>query len=112
MKIIFYVVLAVLVFLAISSGVTKILLMPQDVEFFGQYGFSDAILVAYGLVQFIGGVALVFPKTRVIGAIAVAVTFLIAAVVLALSGNVLVTVVTLIFIVLLGLIVKFNAKLR
>lgn len=44
------VILAVLIFLTMSSGITKVLLMREDVEFFGKYGFSDANLIAYALV--------------------------------------------------------------
>jgi hypothetical protein len=111
MKIIFYIALAVLVLLAISSGLTKILLMPQDVEFFGRYGFSNPMLIAYGLVQFIGGALLAVPKSRVIGALLVAVTFLISAVVLLLSGNIPIALLTLVFTALLGFIVKFNSHI-
>ncbi len=109
MKIFVNIVLAVLVLLAISSGTTKILLMEQDVEFFGKYGFTNPILVAYGAIQLIGGILLVLPKTRTVGAIIVAITFLISAVVLVLSGNIPVTIVTLVCVILLGLIVKQNS---
>lgn len=56
MKTLGTVILAVLIFLAVSSGITKVLLMRQDVEFFGKYGFSDANLIAYALVQLLVGV--------------------------------------------------------
>ena len=112
LKIFFYIVLVVLVLLAMSSGITKLLLMPQDVEFFGQYGFSNPILIAYGLVQLIGGLLLAIPKSRIIGALLVAITFLISAALLALSGNIPITLVTLLFTALLGFIVKFNSRLK
>jgi len=51
MKYFWVAVLVILTFLALSSGVTKVMLMPQDVEFFGKYGFSDPILMLYGAVQ-------------------------------------------------------------
>ena len=82
MKILFNVILAILVFLAISSGITKIILMQQDVEFFGKYGFTNSILIAYGAVQLLGGILLALPKSRIIGATLVAITFLVSAVVL------------------------------
>ena len=106
MKIFLNVILAILVALAVSSGVTKIMLMDQDVEFFGSYGFTNPILIAYGAVQLIGGVLLVLPKTRIIGALVVAVTFLVSAVVLVMAGNVPVAIITLICIALLGVIIK------
>lgn len=59
------VILTILVFLAISSGVTKIMLMPQDVEFFGNYGFTNSILIAYGVAQLIGGILLIHSKNKI-----------------------------------------------
>lgn len=106
MKIFLNVILVILVFLAISSGITKIILMQQDVEFFGKYGFTNPILISYGTAQLFGGILLILPKTRVIGAILVAITFLISAVVLVLEGNIPVTIITLTFVLLLGVIIK------
>ena len=106
MKILFNVILVILVFLAVSSGITKIILMQQDVEFFGKYGFTNPILIAYGAAQLLGGILLVLPKSRIIGAALVAITFLISAVVLAMEGNIPITMVTLICVALLGVIIK------
>ena len=106
MKIFLKVILVILVFLAVSSGITKIMLMQQDVEFFGKYGFTDPILMAYGAIQLLGGVLLIIPKSRIIGAILISITFLISAIVLAMDGNIPVTIITLIFVFLLGFIIK------
>ena len=106
MKKIQIVVLCILVFLAVSSGITKIMLMPQDVEFFGEYGFTNAILIVFGAIQTIGGLMMVFRKTRVVGAALVAVTFAISAVLLILSGSVLAAIVTLVALGFLGLIIR------
>jgi len=56
MKITFNLILIVLVFFAIASGVAKVMLMQQDVDFFGQYGFSNFILIVFGAVHLLGGV--------------------------------------------------------
>jgi len=105
MNIFLKVILTILVFLAISSGVTKILLMPQDVEFFGNYGFTNSMLIAYGVAQLIGGILLIIQKTRIYGAVIVAITFLISAVVLILAGNILFTIITIVAIIMLGMII-------
>ena len=110
MKIFFKVVLVILIFLAVSSGITKIMLMPQDVEFFGKYGFTDPILIAYGATQLLGGILLIMSKSRIIGAVLIAITFLISAVVLAMDGNIPVTIITLIFVFLLGFVIKQSIK--
>lgn len=106
MKAFITVILAILVFLAVSSGVTKIMLMQQDVEFFGHYGFTNPILITYGVIQLLGGILLAFPKTRVVGAFVVAITFLISLVVLVIAGNTPVAIITLVCVTLLGFIVK------
>ncbi len=106
MNIFLKVILTILVFLAISSGVTKILLMPQDVEFFGNYGFTNPMLIAYGVAQLIGGILLIIQNTRIYGAVIVAITFLISAVVLILAGNILFTIITFVAIIMLGMIIR------
>lgn len=110
MKIIFTIIIVILVLLAIASGIPKILLLPQDVEFFGQYGFSDPLLIVFGIVQVIGGVLLAIPKTRVIGAIIIAITFVVSALLLFLSGNIPVTIITLVFTGLLVLVAKYSTR--
>jgi uncharacterized membrane protein YphA (DoxX/SURF4 family) len=111
MKMFFKVILLVLVLLAISFGITKIVLMPQDVEFFGSYGFTKPILIAYGITQLIGGIMLAVPISRIIGAIIVAATFINSAVVLVIAGKYAVTFITLICVLLLGFIIKRSLKL-
>ena len=106
MKLASTVVLALLVLLALASGVTKIALMPDDVDFFGRYGFSNAILMAYGATQVAGGVLLPFRKTRFLGAAILAITFLVSLVVLVMDGNVPVSIATMVATLLLGMVMK------
>ena len=110
MKTVSTIILVILIFLAVSAGLTKVLLMQQDVDFFGAYGFSNPILVAYGLVQLVGGVLLAFKKTRFVGAAIVAITFLISLVVLLMDGNISVSVATVVATLLLGVVMKQNWK--
>lgn len=108
MKIVSTFILVILIFLAVSAGISKVLLMQQDVDFFGAYGFSNPILVAYGLVQLVGGVLLAFRKTRFVGAAIVAITFLISLAVLLMNGNILASVVTFVATLLLGVVMQQN----
>jgi len=111
MKIVTTIILLVLILLAVSSGITKVTLMQQDVEFFGKYGFTNPILIAYGLVQVIGGLLMIFGKTRFAGATIVAITFLISLVVLLMEGNLPVSIITIVATLLLGLVMKQSWKL-
>lgn len=106
MKYVSAIVLAILVFLAVSSGITKMLLMEQEVDFFGKFGFSDPALITFGLVQLIGGVLLVFKRTRFAGAAIVAITFIISLALLLLDGNVPMSIATLVATLLLGVTMK------
>ena len=110
MQILLKVNLVILILLATSSGITKIMLMPQDAAFFGKYGFTDPLLITYGASQFIGGLMLIMKKTRFLGAVIVAITFFISAVVLILDGNILFTVVTFIALLMLGVVMKQSLK--
>ncbi len=110
MKIAYTAILVILTFLAISSGITKVLLMQRDVEFFSQYGFSNTLLIIYGSVQLIGGLLLPFGKTRFAGAAIVAMTFLVSLVVLLMDGNIPVSVVTIVMTLLLAVVMKQSWK--
>ena len=110
MKIAYTIILVILTFLAISAGITKVMLMQRDVDFFGMYGFSDLILVVYGTAQLIGGVLIPFNKTRFVGAAIVAITFLVSLVVLLMDGNIPVSIVTIIMMLLLGVVMKQSWK--
>ena len=112
MKIAFTIILALLTLLAIASGLTKVLLLPQDVDFFGRHGFSNPTLVAFGAAQLIGGVLLPFGRTRFVGAAIVAITFIVSLVLLLLDGNIPVSIVTLVATLLLGVVMKRSWKPR
>ena len=112
MKIASTLILVLLIFLSILSGVTKVALMPEDVEFFGRYGFSNPLLIAFGATQLIGGVLMPFQKTRFVGAAIVAVTFLISLVILLMDGNIPVSIVTVVATLLLGVVMKRSWSAR
>lgn len=106
MKIITPIVLALMVLLAFASGVTKIMLMPQEIEFYRPAGFSDTLLMLFGALQVLSGVALVFRQSRGYGALLLALTFLISAVLLIQAGNWPLTMVTLVCVLLLAFLAK------
>lgn len=110
MKIISTVILVVLILLAVMSGFAKATLVQQEVEFFGTYGLSNLTLVCYGLVQIIGGLMMIFGKTRFAGAAIVAITFFISLVLLLKEGNLPVSAATIVAILLLGVVLKQNRK--
>jgi len=112
MKIAYAILLVILTFLAVSSGMAKVLLMQQEVEFFGRYGFTNPLLITFGAVQLIGGILLPFKKTRFAGAAIVASTFLVSLVVLLMDGNIPVSAITLVATVLLFVVMKLSWQAR
>lgn len=101
--------LTIMVLLAIASGVAKIMLMPQEVAFFGAFGFSDNLLINFGLLQVLGAVLLLLPKGRTFGLILVAATFVVSAIVLLAAGKIVMALVTLLFV---GLLVFLWSRFR
>jgi hypothetical protein len=106
MKIASAIILVLLTCLAVFSGAAKIALVQQEVEFFGKYGFSNPMLVAFGATQLIGGVLMPFRKTRFSGAAIVAITFLVSLLLLLMDGNLPVSIVTAAAMLLLGIVMK------
>ena len=106
MKILLRINLVILVFLAITSGIAKIMLMPQEIEFFGSIGFNDSMLIVFGVSQILSGLMMTLSKTRLIGAIIVAITFAISAIALFLSENIIVAIITCITLLMLSVVIK------
>ncbi len=106
MKVVSTAILVILVFLAVSSGTSKLMLMEQEVNFFIGNGFTRSTLMAFGFVQVLGGLLMVFAKTRFVGAAIVAITFLVSLVMLISDGNLPVSIVTTVAIALLGVVMK------
>ncbi len=99
-------IVVILVLLAVSSGIAKILLMEQDVVFFAKYGFSNPVLIAFGLAQLLGGLLMTVKRSRFAGAAIVAITFLVSLALLLIEGNIAVSIVSVVAMLLLGVVMK------
>ena len=106
------IVLALLVFLAISTGATKVSLMEQDVVFFGNFGFTNSMLIAFGVAQLVGGLMLIFRWTRLYGALVIAASFAVSAVLLLMAGSILVAIITLIAVCALAWVAADSLRSR
>lgn len=112
MKTVFSILLAVLTILAVASGLAKVTLTQNDVEFFGRYGFSTPMLIAFGAAQLIGGVLMPWKKTRFAAATVVACTFIVSLAILLIDGNIPVSIVTAIATLLLFVVMKLSWPFR
>jgi hypothetical protein len=82
------VVLAVILgLLSIAAGAAKITLVPEEAAFLHQFGFAETLIIAFGLVQALGGALLVVPRTRAFCALICAAGFALSAGPLLVAGN-------------------------
>lgn len=56
-----------LILLGISSGIAKLMLPPNEVEFFGAAGFSDALILVFGACHIAGGLLLIYRPLKKLG---------------------------------------------
>lgn len=88
MKIFKIIILILLVGLGVSSGLAKIMLIPGEMDFFKGVGFSQTLLILFGIIQLIGGILLILKKMRKIGASVIAITFFASTILIFLSGKI------------------------
>lgn len=72
--------------LSISTGVFKLMQQEADILLFEKIGFNATATTLLGLVQLIGGLLLILPKTRKIGAYVMIPTFVLAAIAVFVNG--------------------------
>lgn len=87
MKIVNIVIIAIVALLSIAAGLAKVMQTPQEMEFLQGFGMSSAMIVAFGLVQVLGGVLLVPRKTRLPGAVLATLALVVSTVLIFIAGN-------------------------
>jgi len=112
MKTLNKIVLLTLILLTIASGVAKVMLTPQEVSFFGAFGFSNAVIVALGVIQILAAVMMALPKFRFYGALIIIVTFLISLILLIKTENYPMAAITFFVTLLVAWIAKSNYQLN
>lgn len=108
MKLAGTILLVLLILLSIASGFAKVMLMPQELEFFGAAGMSDLGIRLFGAAQSAGAVLLAFSRTRLIGALVLAATFIASAVLIFMAGQTGFGVFSLLPVILLAVVVKLK----
>lgn len=102
--------LAVITLLSISAGLAKVMLMPQEVQFFENAGLGESTLLIFGLAQIIAGILLIIKNMRKWGAIFVAVMFILSTVMILSNGMIGFGIFSILPIVLTGFIIKNNLQ--
>ena len=101
--------LVLLILLSLATGGVKLFGFEADIEVFASIGFSPTATLLFGVVQVIGGLVLIFPQTRKIGAGVMTATFVIATIALFVSGTTTFGVFSILFI-LLALLPFFSQR--
>jgi len=90
--------------LSIAAGAAKITLVPEEVEFLSQFGFTNTLTIFFGIMQVLGGILLLVPLTRPYGSLVTAAGFALSAALLFVSGNVAFASISLLPFLLAGFI--------
>jgi hypothetical protein len=61
-------IIAVVAILSVAAGLAKVMEAPQEMEFLQGAGLSPTLILAFGLVQILGGALLATKRTRTMGA--------------------------------------------
>ena len=104
MKIAVTVVAVLIGLLSLAAGGAKIALVPQEVVFLSQFGFVKGHTVSFGVVQVVGGLLMLIPKTRLIGALIAAAGFALSVALLMAAGNMAFAGVSLMPVLLAGFV--------
>ena len=88
MRVLSYILLALLVVLGLAAGAAKIMQAPQEIIFFEAINFPLALLVPFGVLQVAAAVLTVLSKTRKIGLGLAATMFLISAIMIFMGGDI------------------------
>lgn len=86
MKIINTLIIAIIAVISIAAGLAKVMQTEQEMQFLQSFGLGSSLIVAFGVVQIVGGVLLIPSKTRMVGAI-LAASALVASTVLIFAGG-------------------------
>ena len=106
MKILMIVILVLLVLLALTSGVSKIMLLEQEVAFFGAAGFSNTALRIFGLAQITAGLLMIMSRYRIAAATVLALTLIASTVLILMDGKIAFGLVSIIPILLTGAVIR------
>lgn len=112
MKIVINLLIVIITLLSLAAGVAKIMHMPQEVQFLRGFGFNNLTITLYGVVQIVAaillsvGALLSNKRFQLVGAICLALTFLLSSVLIFSTGHWVFGLVSLLPVALTGLIIK------
>lgn len=99
-----------LTLLSLSTGAVKLARMEDEMRIFTEAGFSDPLIIAFGVVQLIGGAVLIPNKTSRLGAGIMLPTFVLATGVVFYNGMIPFGVGSLLFIAMAAIHLRWGGR--
>ena len=110
MRILKVILLTIVVLLGLGSGIAKVMLLPNEVAFFGKSGLTEIGIQIFGTIQMIGALMLPFQKWCFLGSVILIITFLSSTALILISGNVAFGIFSILPIALIVLLLKLKNK--
>ena len=108
MKLVNILIVAVIALLSIAAGLAKVMQSPQEMEFLQGLGLSTSLIVAFGLIQIVGGILMAPKKTRLHGTVLVTFALILSTILLFMGGNIAFGLFSVVPIALAGVIISQN----
>lgn len=112
MKTFYKVVLVLTILLSISTGIFKIIQEEADIQLFSVLRFNEIMTTFLGIIQLAGGVMMIFPKYRKLGALIMIPTFMIASFAVFMNQLWLFGIVSLLFIAMAYMVLDHEHLIR
>lgn len=118
MKTVINLLIVIIALLSLAAGIAKVTNSPQEVQFLQSFGFNGFAIVLYGAVQISAATllsvgALLSHKTaQLVGAIIVALGFLLSSILIFSSGSWIFGLVSLLPVALTCLVIKPESKIE
>ena len=110
MKVVNFLIIAVVALLSIAAGAAKVMQAPQEMEFLQSVGLSKSLIMVFGLVQIAVGFLLVLQKTRLPGAVVAAAAFIVSTILIFIGGDLAFGLFSILPIVLAGIVIYQSAR--
>jgi len=108
-KIVTTLLVTLIALLSIAAGAAKVMQTPQEMEFLQGLGLSPSLTVVFGLIQIVGGILLVPPKTRMLGAVIATAALAVSTILIFVGGNLAFGLFSLLPIAMAGVIIYQSA---
>ncbi len=87
MKILKIFVVVLLALMALASGVAKVMQLPQELDFFQSVGMNVTGVLALGVAQLLAALLLISPRSRLPGAVLLALTLMVSTIAIFMAGK-------------------------